>query len=189
MGIVAGIIALVLSATYLPMAVEDFRSREVSELSIFLPYLNFIYAFYVAGELSIAIFVLAAGFAVIGEAIYKKGQIGSGDVYALPLVVSSFYAYPWTIIYLPITFGVHMAYYVIRNGFKLKRKRTGKLDDSSKYIPIEADGKKVEGVVDERYSKTDDSKEVLEEFGVPLAGYIALAGFLGCITYAIVQLI
>lgn len=179
--------ALVLSATYAPMAIEDFRSREVSDVAIVLPYLNFILAFYILGVLSFLIIALVMITLALGWFLYRKGYIASGDFYSLPLLFSSFYAYPWPLIYVPVVFGAHMSYYFARNGLRLRRKRPREARDSSKYIPVEADGKEVKGVIDERYERTSSADEVVEEFGVPLAGYIALAGLLGVITDVILQ--
>lgn len=185
----SSLIPIVLSITYIPLALEDFRSREVSDFFIALPYINFIYTFYVLGILSLLALALTFMMALAGWALYKLEWIGSGDVLAMPLVVSAFYAYPWPIYFLALVSALHMLYSIARNGFRLRRVRRGEAEDSSKYIPLEADGKKVEGVVDERYEKVKGANEVVEELGVPLAGYIALAGFLGAAAHVLLPLL
>ncbi len=168
---------------FLPGAIEDFLSREVDDVFIFLPYFSYIITYFVFG-LNVAL-IGALMAAIMGLACYimfKYDYIASGDLLGLPAIFSAIFASEFLVAFLSlITISDLLRVYLKMKGLKIKKDN---LENNEKkfWLPEKKDSENNE-------STNDTSQNKFYQYGVPLLGYAFLAYFLTVILYSFLNLI
>ncbi len=173
---------IITSILYLPGAIEDFLSREVDDVFIFIPYLSYFITYFVFG-LRVALFgaFLSIIIGLTSYILFKFEYIASGDLLGLPAIFSALYVLDFLPIFLSlITIFDLLRVYIKKKGLKIKKNNI-KNEDRKYWLPENQE---------KRSSKEqDDSQTEFYHYGVPLLGYAFLAYFLSIMLYLIVNLI
>jgi len=110
------LVLFLVSLTFLPMAIEDFKYRSVHVLFLFLPYVAFVLPFLISTYIGILSLFMASVLFLAAETLHKLNMLASGDVIVAPLVFSMPFALTYIIIAFLVIANVHIAYVYAMRG-------------------------------------------------------------------------
>jgi len=110
------LVLFLVSLTFLPMVIEDFKDRSVYVFFLFLPYVAFVLPFFISIRLGIISVALGAVIYIASELLHELKMLATGDVIAAPLIFSMPFVLNYNIIALIVIASAHIAYVYARHG-------------------------------------------------------------------------